>query len=100
MGRPRGIWTPDVVRKRIQTTKLVQRLQNHVLGTLRGPPTEDEPEGRVILMLDSQVRAACFLIERSLPKAESPRDIHVTGTVTLKQLIEGTQSEASRPDAG
>jgi hypothetical protein len=79
----------ELVLQRIQTSQLINRLQEHSLGTLKGPPCEDYPKGRPILLTDGQVRAACFLVERTLAKAEAPRTLAVTGTLTLEQLITG-----------
>lgn len=33
-------------------------------------------------MTDSQVRSACFLIERTLAKASNPLDVNVNGNLT------------------
>jgi hypothetical protein len=52
-GRPKGIWTPDIVRQRIQTTKLAKALQDHVFGKNK--------------MTSTQVRAAEVLLARTLP---------------------------------
>lgn len=77
----------DLVLKRIRTSQLVQRLQNHALGLLKSPKDAEKP----ILMTDGQVRAACFLIERTLAKAEAPKDLNLTGSVTL-QVVTGVPS--------
>ena len=53
----------ELVLKRIQTSQLVNRLQNNALGKLKVP------------MSDGQIRSACFLIERTLCKAEAPVEI-------------------------
>lgn len=74
MARPKGIWTPDVVRKRIQTTKLVQRLQDHALGQVE--------------MTKTQVAAAQYLVSRSIPQAEAPKDINLN--VSLESLVTGS----------
>lgn len=71
MARPKGIWTPDVVRKRIQTTKLVERLQDHALGKVE--------------MTKTQVTAAQYLVSRSIPQAEAPKDINLN--VSLENLV-------------
>lgn len=64
MARPKGIWTPDLVRQRIQTTKLAQRLQNHVFGKCE--------------MTTTQVRAAEILLARTLPTL-TQTDLNVDG---------------------
>lgn len=55
-------WTPQVVRQRIQATKLVQRLQAHVNGEVK--------------MSTSQVRAAEILLRKSVPDLSA---IQLTG---------------------
>jgi hypothetical protein len=72
----------ELVLKRIKTSQLVNRLQDHTFGTLTGPPTEEYPKGRPIQMTDSQVRSACFLIERTLAKAVLPQDLNINGNLT------------------
>ena len=75
VGRPKGAWTPDLVRSRIQVSKLLNRLHDHVYG-------------RVELTL-SQVRSATFLIERVIPRAEAPDPGHTTTHALLAALIRG-----------
>ena len=57
MARPRGIWTPDIVRQRIQATKLADRLQDHALGKLE--------------MSKTQIMAATVLLKKSVPDLQS-----------------------------
>lgn len=64
----------ELVLKRIKTSQLVNRLQDNALGK--------------VILTPEQVRSACFLIERTLAKAENPKDIHLRGELTLHQLIE------------
>lgn len=52
-GRPKGIWTPEIVRERIQVTKLVDCLQKHALGKLK--------------MGATQIQAAGILLKKVLP---------------------------------
>jgi hypothetical protein len=61
----------ELVLKRIQTSQLVNRLQNNALGKI-------EPE-----LSDSAIRSAIFLIERTLAKAQAPQDLTVHGGLTL-----------------
>lgn len=84
----------ELVLKRIRTSQLVARLQDHALGTLKGPVGAagggaEKGESKPVEMTDSQVRAAIFLIERTIAKAENPRDINVAGSITLENLIVG-----------
>ena len=46
-------WTPDVVRQKIRTSMLINRLQNHVLGRLD--------------MTKTQIQAANILLRKTLP---------------------------------
>jgi len=80
----------DLVLKRIKTSQLVNRLQDHALGTLRGPPSEEHPDGRLIEMSKAQVSAAVFLIERTLAKAEAPKSLNLSGGITV-QIIDPTR---------
>lgn len=60
--------------KRIRTSQLLNRVQEHALGKLTMQKTE--------------LQAACFLIERTLAKAEAPKDINLNAQVTLVDLIQ------------
>jgi|SRR6185503_4212603 len=64
MARPKGIWTPDIVRSRIRTTKLAKALQDHVFGKNK--------------MSATQVRAAEVLLARTLPTL-TQTDLNVDG---------------------
>lgn len=75
MAARKRMWTPEVVRERIRTSMLLRRLQKHVVGDLT--------------MTADQVTAAKFLIERVVPRAESAREVHHSGTISLEQLITG-----------
>jgi hypothetical protein len=46
-------WTPDVVRQKIRTSMLINRLQNHVAGKLE--------------MSKTQIQAAGILLRKTLP---------------------------------
>jgi hypothetical protein len=46
-------WTPDVVRQKIRTSMLINRLQNHVAGKLD--------------MSKTQIQAAGILLRKTLP---------------------------------
>jgi len=81
---------------------MVSRLQSHAMGTLTGasgckagePAGATKGESHAVAMTDSQVRAAIFLIERTIARAENPRDINVAGHVTLERLITGALEES------
>lgn len=68
-GRPRGIWTPERVRQRIKTTKLLERLQDHALGV----------EG--VKMKPSQQKAAQFLLSRVVGVPNETQDLNVNGNM-------------------
>lgn len=46
-------WTPEVVRRKIRTSMLINRLQNHVAGNLE--------------MSKTQIQAAGILLRKTLP---------------------------------
>lgn len=75
-GRPRGIWTPDLVRQRIRTTKLAQRLMAHALGEVE--------------MSQTQVRAAEILLRKTLPDLSATE---MSGTVTHRSLTDYSRDE-------
>jgi hypothetical protein len=80
----------ELVLERIQLSNLVTRLQKHALRQLKDP---NDPE-KLLTMTDGEVRAAIFLIERKLAKAEAPRNLNVSGEINLIELIK----EAGRGD--
>lgn len=57
MAARKTIWTPDIVRARIQTTQLAKRLQDHAFGKVKMEPT--------------QIRAAEILLKKALPDLQS-----------------------------
>jgi len=83
------------VLERIQLSNLVTRVQKHALRQLKNPN-----DGTEISMTDGELRAALFLIERKLARAEAPKKLEVSGTVTLAELVTGhvVQDERSAGD--
>jgi hypothetical protein len=59
----------ELVLKRIKTSQLVNRLQDNALGLLK------LKDGTPYQLTRGQVQSACFLIERTLAKAEKPLQI-------------------------
>lgn len=59
----------ELVLKRIRTSQLVNRLQDAALGKFD--------------MTRTQVAAAVFLIERTIARAEAPKDLNLTGNITV-----------------
>jgi len=53
-------WTPEVVRQKIRTSMLINRLQNHVLGRLE--------------MTKTQIQAAAILLRKTLPDMVASAD--------------------------
>lgn len=76
----------EICIKRIKTSQLINRLQNHALG-------QEE-------MTMSEVKSAAFLIERTLAKAVAPQKIELEGKVTLEQLVTGSLPVAQPDPSG
>lgn len=75
-------WTPQIVRDRIRTSMLINRLEKQALAELGNEK------------MDSlQQDAAKYLVSLVVPKAEADKNIHLSGQLTLNQLIEQTVSE-------
>ena len=70
----------ELVLKRIQTSQLVNRLQDNAMGK--------------ITLTDGQIRSAVFLIERTLAKAVAPQDVNLKGNVTV-QVVRFSDSSPS-----
>lgn len=66
----------ELVLKRIKTSQLINRLQDNALGEFNMDPTA--------------AANARFLIERTLAKAESPRQLNVS--LSLAELIKQSVS--------
>ena len=58
MAARKQLWHPDEVRRRIQASQLINRLQNHALS---------EKE----LMTPSQIQAATILLKKAMPDLSS-----------------------------
>jgi hypothetical protein len=71
--------------KRIRTSQLLNRVQDHALGQVEMSKTE--------------LTAACFLIERTLAKAEAPKELKVSGELTLVEILRQA-SQPESPDGG
>jgi hypothetical protein len=59
----------ELVLKRIKTSQLINRLQDNAMGEFEMDPTA--------------AANARFLIERTLAKAEAPKDLNVTGNLNM-----------------
>ncbi len=75
----------ESVLAKIRTSQLVNRLQDNALGNIE--------------MTKSQVESAKFLIERTIAKAEQPRELNLTGNITLEKLITGALDSDDRRDS-
>ncbi len=73
-------WTPQIVRDRIRTSMLIQRLEKQALN-------EDEVEMNAL-----QQDAAKFLVSLVVAKAEAPRqlDVNLRLSDLIKQSIDGS----------
>lgn len=71
MGRRHKQWTPDVVRQRIQTAQLINRLQGCALGEIDMTP--------------AQLKSAEILLRKALPDLQS---IEHTGEVAVSDVRE------------
>jgi len=58
----------ELVLRRIKTSQLVNRLQDNALGK--------------IVLTPEQIRSATFLIERTVARAEAPKDINLSGSMS------------------
>lgn len=74
-------WQTDGTREKIQTTKLVQRLQGFVLGEI--DPQTKEP----IRMTPAQVKSAQILINKRLPDLSSS-EIVESDDIDPKEMYE------------
>jgi len=88
-GRPRGIWTPDVVRARIKTTKLMERLQKYALG--------QEEQGKKVELSTSQIRAIEILLRKAVPDLSS---VEHSGEIAHTHTTEMSEAELERIAAG
>lgn len=73
MAARKRTWTPQIVRDRIRTSMLIQRLEKQALA-------EDDVEMNAL-----QQDAAKFLVSLVVAKAEAPREYNVN--LTLSELI-------------
>lgn len=65
----------EAVRQRIQVTQLVKRLQGHALGEVE--------------MSNTQIDAAKFLINKRMPNPPEQKDLHLSGEVAHRLIING-----------
>lgn len=83
MAARKRIWTPDVVRARIQAGQIVRRLQQFVMGA-------KDDQGLVIQMTPAQVTAALGLLKKTVPDLSA---IEHTGSITHKHVQDLTDAE-------
>lgn len=65
----------ESTRQKIQTTQLVKRLQGHALGEIE--------------MTSTQIDAAKFLINKRMPNPPEQKDLHLSGEVAHRLIING-----------
>lgn len=63
------------VRQRIKVSQLVNRLQKNALGE--------------VLMTDSAVRSATFLINKVMADPPEQKDVHLSGEIGHRLIING-----------
>jgi len=78
MAARKQLFHPDDVKKKIQASQLINRLQNHALSDFSAVDCEVKP------MLDSQVRAAFGLLGKVVPSLKA---IEHTGTGENGEII-------------
>lgn len=76
----------EQVLERIKLSQLLNRLQQNGLGTLKSPKGEPYSLSR------SEVTSITWLLERKLARAEAPRELKVSGELTLVELIKQASS--------
>lgn len=76
MAAPKRMWTPAIVRERIQVTKLQQRLENHALG--------------LVDMSATQIKAAEILLKKTVPDLSS---VEHSGEIRQKVALELTDEQ-------
>lgn len=77
MAKRKQLFHPDEIKQKIQTSQLINRLQDHVFS--------DEP-----IMDASQVNAAVRLLNKSVPDLKA---VEHTGSVGLTVTLEGDVSD-------
>lgn len=84
MAARKQLFHPDVVKKKIQASQLINRLQNHALCTA------DDPNAAKKIMNADQVRAAFGLLDKVLPnlKAIEHSGTGENGEVIFKTIYE------------
>lgn len=84
----------DKCREKIQTSQLINRLQNHVFTF------EDDPDFKKSYMTDSQVRSALGLLKKTLPdlSAES-LGADETGKLIIESAIKGLPNSDNQEDS-
>ena len=65
MAARKQLFHPDLVKKKIQASQLINRLQNHALCTA------DDPDAARKMMNADQVRAAFGLLDKVLPNLKA-----------------------------
>lgn len=70
MARRKTLWTPEIVRQRIKTSQLLNRLHKQVFDS-------DAPPMTMV-----QLKAATFLLSRVVGTATDPQDLNINGNMT------------------
>lgn len=89
MAARKQLFHPDVVKEKIKTSQLINRLQNHALF-VDDPDMENyDVVKRQTVMSDSQVRTAFGLLDKTVPSVQSVQHNGDVGlTITLAGSVE------------
>lgn len=80
MAKRKQLFHPDEVKKKIQASQLINRLQNHALFT----DFDNTEAAKKTLMSDNQVRAAFGLLDKVVPNLKA---IEHSGTGDNGEII-------------
>lgn len=95
MAKRKQLFHPDEVKKKIQASQLINRLQNHAFFT----DHDDEDAVKKTLMTDSQVRAAFGLLDKVVPSLKAVElsgnaDSPVAVTTIERVIVKASDSNA------
>ena len=89
MAKRKQLFHPDDIKKKIQASQLINRLQNHALF-VDDPEMDDyEMNKRQTVMSDSQVRASFGLLDKVVPNLKAiDHSGEVATTIVRKTVYE------------
>lgn len=83
MATRKQLFHPDDIKKKIQASQLINRLQNHALFV----GSEDEAVIKKTVMTDSQVRAAFGLLDKVVPSLKAVDHTGNVATTIIRRTI-------------